>query len=180
MATTGQASPGQMMSMEPPHRASWAGDRPRSLEPPGSCPPGTANSAADPLLRIDLQEATRLIFPYHDEIGIPYPFLCLVGLGKATHDLYDARATCLSRGMPADPPVVPMPPGIDIYDLSILRIVLSIALALEGPSESGESLFARVQEIWTSVTFGQALLECIALHTLMVRHPICPHIARTC
>lgn len=136
---------------------------------PTLIPPTTSSLA---LSLMSPTEMNRLINLYEDETGSIYRFLDITQVQSRARNLSD-RNRAASRDVLSDP---------DIHeywdnDSDILKMVIAIALAIEGCgySEMGRKLFGEVQlSIDTGVTATKADIRSLKLLALMVLIPAWP------
>ncbi|KAF2740003.1 hypothetical protein EJ04DRAFT_456614 [Polyplosphaeria fusca] len=101
----------------------------------------------DPIWSLTKHEAIRLVQVWHEEMGMMYPFMDIEKLLRHAENLFifiesAARTGLMQRGLP----------GADqIMDdqTSLLKIILAVALILEGYGKSplGERLFENVHKV---------------------------------
>lgn len=128
----------------------------------------TYHSDKDPIWQISQEEAIRLCRVYEDEMGLMYPVLdinvVIAYAGKLYRFMEAAhRAGLMQQGMPgAD--------SIEDEDTNILKLVLAVALTVEGSgqSELGQSLFAFVQPAVDNSLMGNVGIKGIRLLTMAV------------
>jgi hypothetical protein len=114
---------------------------------PAALAPTMMHADKDPIWSLTKHEALRLVQVWHEEMGIMYPFMDIEKLLRYTDMLFSfveaaARSGLMQGGLP----------GADaIMDdqTSLLKIILAIALILEGYGKSplGERLFDNVHKV---------------------------------
>ncbi|KAH8815493.1 hypothetical protein F5884DRAFT_180758 [Xylogone sp. PMI_703] len=122
---------------------------------------GGRKLSLDPLQKLDLDEVTRLLRLYDDLIQAQYPFLEMELLIQQTQELY---VLLQSPSVPYDNTTTPMI-GMDIDGVRILKLVLAIALVLDGKDNASlantlyKSLESHVRDkMWGGVSNVKGLV----------------------
>ena len=103
--------------------------------------PPIPHPSKDPLWLVERHEALRLCRLYEDEIHLMYPEIDMERMYKHVERLYGFLGAALRSGFAQ--PTLPGADAIDDEDTTLLKLVLAIALMLEGNGRSdlGERFF---------------------------------------
>jgi hypothetical protein len=129
------------------------------------------HSSKDPLWSMSKEEALRLVSVWHEEMGVMYPVVSVSRMESHINMLYSFMDAVRRTGL-----VLPDMPGADTLsddETNILKLILSIALTLEGSgsSELGSKIFASVSATVESLLLRPPDLKCLEMLVLAVSHP---------
>ena len=129
----------------------------------------TMHADKDPIWALSKHEAIRLIHVWQEEMGMMYPFLNIDKVIRYAEMLFIFVEAAARSGL-----TQPNLPGADaIMDdqTSVLKLILAIALVLEGQGKNplGERLFDNVQKVVDRSLSDPADLRGISMLALTVR-----------
>ena len=101
----------------------------------------------DPIWALTKKEALRLVSVFHDEMGLMYPLLDIDKVSRHAEMLFAFVEAASRAGLMQG--ALPGADAIEDDQTSILKIVLAIALTLEGNGKSplGERLFNNIHKV---------------------------------
>lgn len=128
----------------------------------------TMHKDKDPLYALNRDQATRLCRLWEDEMGIMYPVVDMEKLIRHTNLLYTFVEAATRTGIVRTD--LHGPDGIYDEQTLLLKVILSIALLLEGhgQSELGKRMFESIHEFVEAVMQAPADTKSIRMLSLAV------------
>ena len=131
----------------------------------------TVHPNKDPLWKIGKEEAIRLCRVYEEEMGIMYPIIDMERTITQADILFDftesaARTGLVNRALPG-------PDRLANNDVDILKMVLAVALIVEGEGQSdlGRMLYESCREAFEGRLSGPVEIQGLILLVLVVGIP---------
>lgn len=130
----------------------------------------------DPLWVVDRADALRLCKVYDEEIGTMYPHIDMDKVSRDVNLVFICRFTSLSLPAGSGQLSFSGADALDSEDATIMKMVLAIALLLEGSgsSELSERLFHSVKGSINSNIMKALSIKSLTLFILTVRVPAAP------
>ena len=122
----------------------------------------------DPIWSVSQEEATRLCRVYEDEMGLMYPVLDINKIIAYTQKLYRFMEAAHRQGLMQQG--LPGADAIDDEDTNILKMVIAVALTVEGSGKSdlGRRMFEYVHPAIENLLLGNVGIKGIRLLILTV------------
>lgn len=141
--------------------------------------PQSLHTDKDPIWALSKHEALRLVRVWHDEMGIMYPFLDIDKLIRYTEMLFSFVEAASRSGLMQG--ALPGSDAIMDDQTSLLKVILAIALILEGygKSDLGKRLFENVHKVVEQTLLDQVDLKGINMLILAVSNLIASYSNRS-
>lgn len=123
----------------------------------------------DPIWHIDRDEAMRLIHLYQDDMHTMYPLVSIPELTAYVNKLFTFMEAAQRTGLMMR--ALPGADAIDDEETNVLKLVMAIAMVLEGSGRSdlGRTMYAYVQPSVDALLLGDTGLRSVQLLALTVR-----------
>lgn len=130
------------------------------------------HATKDPIWTVSREEASRLLQVYEDEMHELYPVVSIAHLSAHITSLYKFMDAARRNGLTLSD--APGADAIEDEDTNMLKIVLAIAMVVEGSgrSEPGERIFAYVRPKVDALLLGNAGIKDVRVLALTVSGPL--------
>lgn len=131
----------------------------------------TVHPDKDPLWKIGKEEAIRLCRVYEEEMGIMYPIIDMERTINQANTLFTFTEAAARTGLVN--PAMSGPDHLANNDVNILKMVLAMALIVEGEGQSdlGRMLYESCREAFEGRLSGPVEIKGLILLVLVVRIP---------